>query len=91
MGIKKVSVLSILTQVCACRCSSPSSVLEVNSSARGAGTALSCAIKLGFMSMAMNEGKLTVSSVLYFPTCSFRSIDFGSGVFLVFHSICQVS
>lgn len=53
------------------------------SSARGAGTALSFAIKLAFVAVAMNEGKTTVSSVLPFPTCSFHSIDFGSGVFLV--------
>lgn len=42
------------------------------------------AVKLGFMSLATNEGKITVYNVLYFPTCAFRSVDVGSGVFLVF-------
>lgn len=50
------------------------------SSVRGTGTALSFAITLGFMSLVMNEGRLTISGVLYVPACSFHPIDFGSGV-----------
>ena len=50
------------------------------SSVRAAGTALAFAIILGFMSVAMSEGKITISRVLYLPACSFHSTDFGSGV-----------
>ena len=38
----------------------------------------------GAVSVAVSEGKIAVSSVLCFPSCSSRSVDFGSGVFLVF-------
>lgn len=45
-------------------------------SVQGAATALSFAIKLGFTSVATREGKITISRVLYFPTCSFHTINF---------------